>query len=88
MGIVQDLTPTKYDPFRFVVEIKPDAILTIDSLSLHTDIKILNADNQQLGNDHPNPQITTQQKTAFLNWILNNLTIYETNTGLTRHTQQ
>lgn len=73
---------------RLVIEIAPDQELTADSLSFHTDIRILNADNQQIGSDHPTPQTTTAQKNAFLTWVLNNLAAYESAIGLIRYTEE
>lgn len=88
MGIVENLTSTQYKPIRLVVEIKPNAALTTASLTFHTDMAILNDDGEILGKDHPTPQTTTVQETAFLNWILSNLLTYETLTGLTRYTEE
>ena len=85
MSIVTDLTPTQYRPISLFVEIKPDETLTVDSLIFHTDIRILNAAGKQLGDDHPTPQASAAQKTAFLNWVLSNLETYETTTGLARY---
>lgn len=87
MGIIANLTPVKYKPIRLVVEIRPDETLTIDSITLHSDMEILNEFDAALGRDHPTPQTTVAQKTAFLNWVLSNLTTYETLTGLTRYTE-
>lgn len=88
MGIVADLTPTQYKPIRLVIEIKPDETLTIDSITLHSDMDILNEYGHTLGRDHPTPQATSPQLTAFLNWVISNLTTYETLTGLTRYTEE
>lgn len=87
MTIVDQLTPASYYPVRLVVEIRPDAILTASSLTFHSDIRILNANGQQLGNDHPQPQTTAQQLAAFLAWIQSNLTTYQTAIGLPRFTE-
>lgn len=88
MGIVANLTPMQYRPIRLVIEIRPDATLTVDSISLHSDMEIMNEFGSALGHDHPTPQTTAAQKTAFLNWVLSNLTTYETLTGLTRYTEE
>lgn len=80
MGIVQDLTPTQYAPVRLVVEIRADEVLTVDSLTFRADMRILNAAGQQVWRHSPSPQITAAQRTAFLNWVLTNLTVYEGNT--------
>lgn len=87
MSIVDDLTPKKYKPVRLVVEIRPDVTLTIDSITLHSDVDILNVNDRALGRDHPTPQTTTAQKNAFLTWIQTNLAAYEAATGLTRYTE-
>lgn len=87
MSIVDKLTPTQYYPVSLLVQIRPDATLTTASLTFLTDICILNADGQQLGDDHPTPQTTPTQVTAFLNWILSNLATYETAVGLERYTK-
>lgn len=87
MTIVDELTPTQYHPIRFVVEVAPDTTLTVESLSVHTDVHILSVDDQQLGNDHPMPQATEAQMTAFLTWIQDNLSLYEAAVGLTRYTE-
>ena len=88
MSIVDRLTPTQYYPISLLVQIRPDATLTTDSLTFHTDIRVLNADGRQLGDDHPAPQTTPAQATAFLNWILSNLAAYETAVGLERHMEE
>lgn len=86
MTIVDNLTPTQYKPLRLIIEIRPDATLTADSLTLKSVFDILNADDLQVGRDHPIPQATAAQKTSFLNWILSNLATYESSIGLTRFT--
>lgn len=88
MTIVDDLTPVYYRPVRIVIEIKPDGTLTAESLSYYTDVRILNINGQQLGTDHPKPQTTSQQDTAFLSWLLNNLSTYESLIGLTRFIEE
>ena len=88
MSIVDQLIPEFYEPKRIVIEIRPDAILTTESLSLFTDVRILNADGRQLATDHPTPQATQQQLEAFLSWIESNLAAYENNVGLTRWTTE
>ena len=88
MSVVDKLTPSQYYPISLLVQIRPDATLTAASLTFHTDIRILNADGQQLGDDHPVPQTTPAQVTAFLNWILDNLATYETAVGLDRYTEE
>lgn len=87
MSIVDDLTPTQYYPISLIIEIRPDTTLTVDSLTFHTDIRILNSDGVQLGNDHPTPNASAAQKTAFLTWVNNNLAAYEALIGLARHTE-
>lgn len=88
MSIVDKLTPVYYYPISLVVQIRPDETLTTASLSFHTDIRILNADGQPLGTDHPTPQITPQQLSAFLTWVQTNLTAYQTAIGLQRYTEE
>ena len=88
MSIIEQLTPTQYLPVRLVVEIRPDTTLTVASLTFHTDIRILNEFDVQIGNDHPTPQVTPAQEAAFLAWVLSNLATYETAVGLTRHTEE
>ena len=87
MSIVDQLTPEFYRPVRLVVEIAPDAVLTEGSLTFFSDIRILNTDGRQLGNDHPVPQTTPVQIAAFLTWIQSNLAMYETAVGLERYTE-
>jgi len=87
MTIVDNLTPTQYKPLRLIIEIRPDATLTADSLTLKSVFDILNAAGAQVGRDHPTPQATAAQKTAFLNWVNSNLATYEAAVGLARHTE-
>ena len=88
MSVVDRLTPLQYYPISLLVQIRPDATLTAASLTFHTDIRILNAAGHQLGDDHPTPQTTPAQVTAFLNWIQTNLAAYETAVGLERYTEE
>ena len=88
MSIVDQLTPVYYRPVRLVVEIAPDAELTGDSLTFFSDIRILNENGRQLGDDHPAPQTTPAQVTAFLTWIQSNLAAYETAVELERYTEE
>ena len=87
MSIVDQLMPVYYRPVRLVIEIAPDETLTADSLAFYTDIRILNADGRQLGDDHPVPQTTPAQIEAFLAWAQNNLALYENAIGLERYTE-
>ena len=87
MTIVNQLTPKYYRPVRLVVEIAPDATLTEDSLTFFSDIRILNTDGRQLGDDHPAPVTTPAQLAAFLAWIQSNLSTYQTAIGLERYTE-
>lgn len=87
MSIVQELTPVFYSPMRLVIEIAPDAILTEDSLRFFSDIGILNESGELLDIDHPMPQTTPAQITAFLAWVQANLTAYENTIGLERHVE-
>lgn len=87
MTIVDDLTPITYKPVRIVIEIRPDETLTNDSLSFFTDVKILNANGNVLGTDHPTPNTNETQTTAFRTWLENNLAAYETLIGLSRYTE-
>jgi len=87
MTIVDKLTPVYYRPVCLVVEIAPDEELTEDSLTFFSDIRILNIDGRQLGDDHPVPQTTPAQLAAFLAWIQSNLSTYQTAIGLERYTE-
>lgn len=78
MGIVADLTPTQYKLLRFAVQRDGEG-----GIELHADVAVYNAAGQQVGDDHPTPQATTAQLSAFLTWINSNLETYETATGLT-----
>ena len=87
MTVVDKLTPKFYKPVRLVVEIRPDEELTEDSLTFFSDIRILNVDGRQLGDDHPAPVTTPAQLAAFLAWIQSNLSTYQTAIGLERYTE-
>ena len=87
MSIVDQLTPVYYRPVRLVVEIAPDTTLTGDSLTFFSDIRILNENGRQLGDDHPTPQTTPAQIAAFLTWVQSNLAAYEAAVGLERYTE-
>jgi hypothetical protein len=87
MTIVDQLTPVYYRPMHLVVEIVPDETLTEGSLTFFSDIRILNKDGRQLGDDHPTPQTTPAQLAAFLAWIQSNLATYQTAVGLDRYTE-
>lgn len=39
-----------------------------------------------VGVDHPATTLTSQEETAFLNWLVGKLNDYEAATGLTRYT--
>ena len=78
MTIVDELTPTQYKLMRFAVQRDSEGALVLSS-----DITVYNVAGQQVGDDHPAPQATSAQLSAFADWINSNLATYETVTGLT-----
>ena len=84
MTIVDRYAITQYGNVRLTIQIANDEILTVDSIELHADIDVFNADGRHIDTDHPAPQATTAQLEAFLAWINSNLALYESVTGLTQ----
>lgn len=77
MTIVDNHALLYYGNTRLVIQVNNDG-----DLELHSDIDVYNAIGQRRGTDHPTPQATPAQLAMFQTWLNDNLSTYETATGL------
>ncbi len=80
MNIVDELTPTTYEPVRIALYQNESGDIVAEG-----DFIIRNAAGRELHRDNPVTTLTESEQSAFLTWFLAKLTEYEAaNPGLAR----
>jgi hypothetical protein len=79
MSIVTDLTPTQYSLIRIGLQQDDTGVVAI------ADIRIYNADGQQLATHNPSTTLTTNEKQVLAGFVNRELAAFEAATGLTKY---